>query len=132
MLRRLRVQTGLTQEELAERSGVSVRTIRGLETGSRSNPRMTTVRELAKALPLRPVEREELLGAAVRRNPDRRNLGRRRRLRDSRRRQRMTRRRTRPSNSRRPWPPAGSARRNTDRSRTRSLCRSAGRRPPRS
>ncbi|MFF2512657.1 helix-turn-helix domain-containing protein [Streptomyces sp. NPDC058086] len=70
VLRRLRVQTGLTQEELAERSGVSVRTIRGLETGRRSNPRMTTVRELAKALPLRPVEREELLGAAVRRNPD--------------------------------------------------------------
>ncbi|MFF8023209.1 helix-turn-helix domain-containing protein [Streptomyces sp. NPDC007896] len=70
VLRRLRVQARLTQEELAERSGVSVRTIRGLETGRRSNPRMTTVRELATALPLRPVEREELLGAAVRRNPD--------------------------------------------------------------
>lgn len=70
VLRRLRVQAGLTQEELAERSGVSVRTIRGLETGTRSNPRMTTVQELAKALPLRPREREELLGAAVRRNPD--------------------------------------------------------------
>ncbi|MFJ9034375.1 NACHT domain-containing protein [Streptomyces sp. NPDC102274] len=70
VLRRLRVQAELTQEELAERSGVSVRTIRGLETGRRSNPRMTTVRELAKGLPLRPREREELLGAAVHRNPD--------------------------------------------------------------
>lgn len=70
VLRRLRVQAGLTQEELAERSGVSVRTIRGLETGRRPNPRMTTMQELAKALPLRPMEREELLGAAVHRNPD--------------------------------------------------------------
>ncbi|MER5360069.1 helix-turn-helix domain-containing protein [Streptomyces sp. NPDC002785] len=70
VLRRLRVRAKLTQEELAERSGVSVRTIRGLETGRRSNPRMTTVQELAKALPLRPSEREELLGAAVHRNPD--------------------------------------------------------------
>ncbi|GAA2499348.1 NACHT domain-containing protein [Streptomyces thermolineatus] len=70
VLRRLRVRAGLTQEELAERSGVSVRTIRGLETGGRSNPRMTTVQELAEALPLRPGEREELLGAAVLRNPD--------------------------------------------------------------
>ncbi|WP_107120663.1 helix-turn-helix transcriptional regulator [Streptomyces olivochromogenes] len=69
-LRRLRVQAGLTQEELAERSGVSVRTIRGLETGRGSNPRMTTMQELAKALPLRPMEREELLGAAAHRNPD--------------------------------------------------------------
>ncbi|MFE4173064.1 helix-turn-helix domain-containing protein [Streptomyces sp. NPDC056909] len=68
VLRRLRVRARLTQEQLAERSGVSVRTIRGLETGRRSNPRMTTVRELAEALPLRPREHEELLDAAVRRN----------------------------------------------------------------
>ncbi|WP_326812745.1 helix-turn-helix domain-containing protein [Streptomyces scopuliridis] len=70
VLRRLRVRAGLTQEGLAEHSGVSVRTIRGLETGTRSNPRMTTVQELATALPLGPREREELLGAAVRRNQD--------------------------------------------------------------
>ncbi|MEV7677043.1 helix-turn-helix domain-containing protein [Streptomyces sp. NPDC088341] len=68
VLRRLRVGAGLTQEQLAERSGVSVRTIRGLETGGRPNPRMTTVQELAEALPLRPREHEELLDAAVRRN----------------------------------------------------------------
>ncbi|MEU3710938.1 helix-turn-helix domain-containing protein [Streptomyces catenulae] len=65
VLRRLRSRTGLTQEELAERSGVSVRTIRGLETGSRVNPRMTTVQELARALPLAPDERGELLRAAL-------------------------------------------------------------------
>ncbi|MBT2365921.1 helix-turn-helix domain-containing protein [Streptomyces sp. ISL-10] len=70
VLRRLRVQAGMTQEELERRSGVSVRTIRGLETGKRPNPRMTTVQELAKALPLRPKEREELLSAAVPRNAD--------------------------------------------------------------
>ncbi|GAA3189847.1 MULTISPECIES: helix-turn-helix domain-containing protein [Streptomyces] len=65
VLRRLRSRTGLTQEELAERSGVSARTIRGLETGGRVNPRMTTVQELARALPLRPAERAQLLRAAV-------------------------------------------------------------------
>ena len=47
VLRRLRTAAGLTQEELAERSEVSVRTIRGLETGKRTNPRMTTVQRLA-------------------------------------------------------------------------------------
>ncbi|MGW1954211.1 helix-turn-helix domain-containing protein [Streptomyces sp. NPDC001920] len=65
VLRRLRARAGLTQDELAERSGVSERTIRRLESGKRTNPRMTTVQELARALPLRPEEREELLRAAV-------------------------------------------------------------------
>ncbi|WP_169516006.1 helix-turn-helix transcriptional regulator, partial [Amycolatopsis vancoresmycina] len=36
--KRFRHHAGLTQEALAERSGVSVRTIRGLETGTRRNP----------------------------------------------------------------------------------------------
>lgn len=68
VLRQLRVQAGMTQEDLAERSGVSVSTIRGLESGKRSNPRMTTVQVLADALPLRPREREKLLSAAIRRD----------------------------------------------------------------
>src|ERR1700741_81932 len=38
LLRQLRRQTTLTQEELAERSGLSVRTVRRLETGERANP----------------------------------------------------------------------------------------------
>ncbi|NEA51723.1 helix-turn-helix transcriptional regulator, partial [Streptomyces sp. SID10815] len=65
VLRRLRERAGLTQDELERRSGVSVSTIRGLETGKRGNPRMTTVRQLADALALRSEDREELLGAAV-------------------------------------------------------------------
>ena len=68
LLRRLRRQAGLTQEDLERRSGVSVSTIRGLETGKRSNPRMATVQELADALPLSPGDRETLLKAAVQRS----------------------------------------------------------------
>ncbi|MEV6998906.1 helix-turn-helix domain-containing protein [Streptomyces sp. NPDC093982] len=70
VLRRLRVRAGLTQDELAENSGVSERTIRRLETGNRTNPRMTTVQELARALPLRPEELEQLFRAAVPGNLD--------------------------------------------------------------
>ncbi|MFG2933846.1 helix-turn-helix domain-containing protein [Streptomyces achromogenes] len=72
VLRRLREKAGLTQDELERRSGVSVSTIRGLETGKRSNPRMTTVQQLADALALRSGDREELLRAAV---PGRRGGG---------------------------------------------------------
>ncbi|UQA91976.1 helix-turn-helix domain-containing protein [Streptomyces halobius] len=70
LLRRLRREAGMTQEAMAERSGVGVRTIRGLETGERADPRVTTVRLLADALGLNPEEREELLAAAVRRTGD--------------------------------------------------------------
>lgn len=65
LLRRLRRDAGMTQEALAERAGVGVRTIRGLETGERADPRVTTVRRLADALELAPAESEELLAAAV-------------------------------------------------------------------
>ncbi|MGW0395593.1 helix-turn-helix domain-containing protein [Streptomyces sp. NPDC003042] len=41
--------SGWTQEELSERSGVSVRTIRNLETGSNTNPRGTSVALLLAA-----------------------------------------------------------------------------------
>ncbi|GAA0448700.1 helix-turn-helix domain-containing protein [Streptomyces sp. NPDC046215] len=67
LLRRLRHDAGLTQEGLAERAGVGVRTIRGLETGERADPRVTTVRLLADALGLAPEHREALLAAAVHR-----------------------------------------------------------------
>ncbi|MCC2274149.1 helix-turn-helix domain-containing protein [Streptomyces sp. ET3-23] len=67
LLRQLRHSAGMTQEILAERAGVGVRTVRGLETGERADPRVTTVRLLADALGLGPAEREELLAAAVRR-----------------------------------------------------------------
>ncbi|GGK04566.1 hypothetical protein GCM10011583_40430 [Streptomyces camponoticapitis] len=70
VLRRLREQEGLTQDDLERRSGISVSTIRGLETGKRRNPRMTTVQRLADALAVRPEDREELLSAAVPGGPD--------------------------------------------------------------
>ncbi|TCO52299.1 helix-turn-helix domain-containing protein [Actinocrispum wychmicini] len=62
-LRRLRLRAEMTQESLSERSGVSVRTIRGFETGERTDPRMSTVRMLADALELAPGERDDLLAA---------------------------------------------------------------------
>ncbi|GGW94843.1 hypothetical protein GCM10010341_15000 [Streptomyces noursei] len=63
-MRRLRHEAGITQEALAEHAGVGVRTVRGLESGERVDPRFTTVRLLADALGLAPEEREELLAAA--------------------------------------------------------------------
>ncbi|MGK4579933.1 helix-turn-helix domain-containing protein [Kitasatospora sp. HPMI-4] len=50
LLRRLRHQAGMTQEQVAERSGVSVRTIRRLETGRSTDHRLGTVNLLADAL----------------------------------------------------------------------------------
>ena len=48
-LRRLRKKSGLNQEELAERTGFSIMTIRRWEWGERS-PRVDEVKALAKAL----------------------------------------------------------------------------------
>ncbi|MCT9093579.1 helix-turn-helix domain-containing protein [Streptomyces sp. ASQP_92] len=67
LLKELRHEANLTQDALAERAGVGVRTIRGLETGERADPRMTTVRLLADALGLNSEGRERLLASAVRR-----------------------------------------------------------------
>jgi len=64
LLRQLRQQTGLTQEDLAARSGLAVRTIRRLETGENVNPRLETVRLLADALGLQPDERARMLAVA--------------------------------------------------------------------
>ncbi|QFU88502.1 helix-turn-helix domain-containing protein [Amycolatopsis sp. YIM 10] len=65
LLRQARLRAGLTQEQLAERSGVGIRTLRGFETGERGNPRVRTVRRLAEALDCEPAERDELLAASV-------------------------------------------------------------------
>jgi transcriptional regulator with XRE-family HTH domain len=59
-----RLRAGLTQEELAERSGLSVRTISGLEAGQRTNPRAASLRLLADALGLSEVERARLTTSA--------------------------------------------------------------------
>lgn len=47
---RLRRRRGLTQEELAERAGVSVELVRKLEQGRRRSVRLGTVQRLARAL----------------------------------------------------------------------------------
>ena len=70
LLRELRQQTSLTQEDLADRSGLSVRTIRRLETGERANPQLDTVRLLADALALRPDVRANLLAVADGKSPE--------------------------------------------------------------
>jgi predicted ATPase/transcriptional regulator with XRE-family HTH domain len=64
VLRYLRVTSGLTQEELSHRSGVSTRGIRRLETGDRQTPRLETVRLLAGAMSLNEEDRKRLLNAA--------------------------------------------------------------------
>jgi predicted ATPase/DNA-binding XRE family transcriptional regulator len=66
VLRELRVVAGLTQEELAERSGLSPRGISDLERGARLNPRLVTVRQLAAALELSDGDRAALEQAANR------------------------------------------------------------------
>ena len=58
LLRRLRRDRGMTQEELAERAGISVRTVSDLERGSSQTPYRGTIGELAAALQLEPADRE--------------------------------------------------------------------------
>lgn len=60
LLRRLRTRSGLTQEQVADRSGVSVRTIRRLETGKSSDHRLGTLNLLADALEAGPEDRQRL------------------------------------------------------------------------
>ncbi len=63
LLKRFRLRAGLTQDDLAELSKQGVRTVRGLETGERDNPRVSTVEALAVALELTAAERLELFSA---------------------------------------------------------------------
>ncbi len=65
MLRRLRMSTGLSQERLAERSGISANGIAALEAGRRETPRLNTVGLLADALRLEDAQRSELMVAAT-------------------------------------------------------------------
>jgi predicted ATPase/DNA-binding XRE family transcriptional regulator len=70
LLRRYRLAAGLTQEELAERAGVSTRGVSDLERGARGLPRKDTLRMLLNGLDLAPEDRA-ILAAAARRVPDR-------------------------------------------------------------
>jgi transcriptional regulator with XRE-family HTH domain/tetratricopeptide (TPR) repeat protein len=60
LLRRYRIQSGLTQEELAERAGLSARAIRALETTPDRAPRKDTLALLMSALTLTEAERSRL------------------------------------------------------------------------
>src|SRR5262245_66151089 len=50
LLRRFRIESGLTQEDLAERAGLSARGVQDLERGVRRSPYPATTRPLAGAL----------------------------------------------------------------------------------
>ncbi len=64
LLRRYRLEAGLTQEELAERAGLSANGLSALERGSRQKPHRATVDLLAQALSLAPADSASLSAAA--------------------------------------------------------------------
>src|SRR5438105_3002065 len=66
LLRRHRVAAGLTQEELAERAGISRRSLGDMERGAAHTPRKDTVALLAEALVLSPRDRSTFAEAARR------------------------------------------------------------------
>lgn len=73
LLRRYRIAAGLTQEELAERAGLSRRAVGSLETGERLSPHRETVSLLSKALNLPPAEQALLESTARQRLLDARD-----------------------------------------------------------
>lgn len=73
VLRLFRSSAHLSQEALAERSGLSTRTVSDIETGSARTPRLVTVMLLAEALGLSPEDRTRLQEAA--RKPAARRAG---------------------------------------------------------
>jgi len=64
LLREFREQAGFTQEELAERAGLSADAIGLLERGARQRPQRHTVQRLAEALGLAEDDRARLAAAA--------------------------------------------------------------------
>ena len=65
LLRRLRIGAGLSQEELAGRSGLAERTIARLEQGRSQRPHPGSARRLAQALGLPDAERADLMACAA-------------------------------------------------------------------
>jgi predicted ATPase/transcriptional regulator with XRE-family HTH domain len=64
LLKRQRLASGLTQEALAERAGLSAKAVSDLERDPGRSPRLATVALLADALDASPEERTELLATA--------------------------------------------------------------------
>jgi transcriptional regulator with XRE-family HTH domain len=65
LVRAHRRRLGLSQEDLANRAGLSVRSIRKIETHHTGTPRPATVRLLADAFGLRDAERDSFCAAAL-------------------------------------------------------------------
>src|SRR5215831_4891684 len=68
LLRQHRQELGMTQEELAERAGLSARGVQDLERGLNLAPRASTLRLLVSALGLTGSEAAALLRAATHRD----------------------------------------------------------------
>src|SRR5947209_19274282 len=64
LVRRYRRDALLTQEALAERAGISVRAVQGIEAGSKHQPRSDTLRLLMEALAVTEDEQGSFLAAA--------------------------------------------------------------------
>lgn len=69
LLRALRERASLTQEELADRAGLTTHGVSALERGVRTRPYPHTIRALAGALGLGPEERRALVEAVPPRRP---------------------------------------------------------------
>src|SRR5579859_4879225 len=74
LLLQYRTTAGLSQDELADRAGLSRRGISDLERGQRRWPYPATVRRLADALGLGEADRADLLGAARTPGRDRKSV----------------------------------------------------------
>ena len=75
LLRRLRAEAGLTQEELAEAASLSPRSVSDLERGINRTARKDTALLLADALSLAGPQRELFVAAARGRGPGRGGAG---------------------------------------------------------
>src|SRR5712691_5989978 len=64
LLRRRRASAGLTQEDLAERAGISIRTVSDIERGLRSRIYPVTAERLASALGLEGQDRSQFAAVA--------------------------------------------------------------------
>src|SRR5262245_55600060 len=60
LVQRYRLPAGITQEELAERTELSVRSVRNLERGRVRRPRSETVQRIVRALRITEYEAERL------------------------------------------------------------------------
>jgi transcriptional regulator with XRE-family HTH domain len=70
LLRRYREAAGLSQEDLAERAGLTAKEIGALERGERQRPQPHTLQQLAAALRLSDQQRAAFIAAVPRRADD--------------------------------------------------------------